>query len=76
MITVIVAAAIGAAVLLSATGYALYRLAFWHGPADRWEARHPLHHLSGNPGYELSDYDNFLRALHHLRRDDLTGNHR
>lgn len=50
--------------VILAGAYALYRIAFWRTPADRWEARHAgrIPHITAQPGYELSSYENILRA--------------
>jgi hypothetical protein len=51
-----------AAVIIAALGYGGYRLAFWRGvtgnpPAGR------IRHISNAPGFELSAYENALRAF-------------
>jgi hypothetical protein len=63
---------VAVAPLLAGGAFGLYRLAFWSTPADRWSARRAhthLAHITAKPGFELSGYENSLRAMRENARE-------
>jgi hypothetical protein len=53
---------LGAILLILGGAWGLYRLAFMRGP-DLMSPGRELPHLADRPGYELSGYENAMRAF-------------